>query len=59
MTPRAAKPVAGSPAVDTVFDELKSILARHAASFTVREGAVKNKRDYHLSYSEVATHRRP
>jgi hypothetical protein len=34
--------------LDTVFDDLKSILAKYAKPFTVREGAVKNKRDYHL-----------
>jgi hypothetical protein len=27
---------------------VKAILSRYATSFTVREGAVKNKRDYHL-----------
>ena len=49
MTPRlAAKPAASSADLDTVFDELKAILSRYATSFTVREGAVKNKRDYHL-----------
>ena len=49
MTPRAgAKPATPSAALDNVFDELKAILARYAPSFTVREGAVKNKRDYHL-----------
>ena len=37
-----------SASLDPVFDELKAILARHAKLFTVREGAVKNKRDYHL-----------
>jgi len=42
MTPRAAADL------DLVFDDLKSILSRHANSFTVREGYVKNKRDYHL-----------
>lgn len=49
MTARVtAKPAANPPALDAVFDELKAILARYASSFTVREGAVKNKRDYHL-----------
>lgn len=44
----AAKPAANPAALDAVFDELKAILTRYASSFTVREGAVKNKRDYHL-----------
>jgi len=34
--------------LDQVFDELKTIFIRHAKLFTVREGTVKNKRDYHL-----------
>src|SRR6516225_3529980 len=34
--------------LDTLFDELQSILARFAKPFTVREGYVRNKRDYHL-----------
>lgn len=34
--------------VDQVFDELRTVLARHAKLFTEREGMVKNKRDYHL-----------
>ena len=37
-----------STSLDQVFDELKAILARHARLFTVRDGLVKNKRDYHL-----------
>src|SRR5208337_3429255 len=37
-----------SASLDQVFDELKTILARHARLFTEREGMVKNKRDYHL-----------
>ena len=37
-----------SPSLDQVFDELKTILARHARLFTEREGMVRNKRDYHL-----------
>jgi len=37
-----------SAALDQVFDELKTILGRHAKLFTEREGVVKNKRDYHL-----------
>ena len=37
-----------SASLDQVFDELKTILARHARWFTEREGMVKNKRDYHL-----------
>ena len=37
-----------SASLDLVFDDLKAILARHAKLFTVREGTVKNKRDYHL-----------
>lgn len=49
MTARAAaKTAAQSSALDGVFDELKAILARYAESFTVHDGAVKNKRDYHL-----------
>lgn len=52
MTTRtAAKAAANATAKTTqedVFDELRAILARYAARFTVREGAVKNKRDYHL-----------
>ena len=49
MTGRtAAKPASKSVELDSVFDELKALLARYAPSFTVREGAVKNKRDYHL-----------
>jgi hypothetical protein len=34
--------------LDQIFDELKTLLARHARLFTEREGMVKNKRDYHL-----------
>lgn len=41
---KAVKPAS----LDQVFDELKTILARHARLFTEREGTVKNKRDYHL-----------
>jgi len=37
-----------SASLDQVFDELKTILSRHAKLFTEREGMVKNKRDYHL-----------
>jgi len=37
-----------SASLDQVFDELKTILGKHAKLFTEREGAVKNKRDYHL-----------
>jgi hypothetical protein len=54
MTPRAAakrtaaKPGANSFALDAVFDDLKAILVRYAPSFTVREGYVRDKRDYHL-----------
>jgi hypothetical protein len=49
MTPRAAaRPTAKSAGLDEVFEELKAVLVRYAPSFTVREGAVKNKRDYHL-----------
>jgi hypothetical protein len=40
----AAKPAD----LDSVFDDLKAILGKYAKPFTVREGAVKNKRDYHL-----------
>jgi hypothetical protein len=39
---------ATSPSLDTVFNELRLILSRNAAGFAVREGMVKNKRDYHL-----------
>jgi hypothetical protein len=42
------KPAADPTGLDETFDELKAILARYAKSFTVREGAVKSKRDYHL-----------
>jgi hypothetical protein len=49
MPPRtAAKSSAKSAQLDTVFDDIKAILAKYAKSFTVREGAVRNKRDYHL-----------
>src|SRR5215472_3580550 len=48
MPRSAAKPAAKPASLDSVFDDLKAILARHAKPFTVREGAVKNKRDYHL-----------
>jgi hypothetical protein len=37
-----------SLSLDSTFDDLKTILARYAKWFTVREGTVKNKRDYHL-----------
>jgi hypothetical protein len=37
-----------SASLDQVFDDLKTILGRHARLFTEREGTVKNKRDYHL-----------
>jgi len=37
-----------SLALDSTFDELKTILARHSKWFTVREDTVKNKRNYHL-----------
>ena len=42
------KPPAKAASLDTVFDDIKAILARHSKPFTVREGAVRNKRDYHL-----------
>lgn len=49
MTPHATTKAVAKPInLDAVFDELKAILNRYASSFTVREGAVKNKRDYHL-----------
>ena len=49
MTPRpASKPSANAPSLDSVFEELKAIVARYSKPFTVREGYVKNKRDYHL-----------
>jgi hypothetical protein len=48
MTPRTATQLFPKPALlDAVFDDLKAILAKYAKSFAVREGAVKNKRDYH------------
>jgi hypothetical protein len=34
--------------LDAVFDQVRSLLSRHAAYFDVREGLVRNKRDYHL-----------
>ena len=37
-----------SASLDQVFDELKTILARHSKLFTERDGMVRNKRDYHL-----------
>ena len=43
-----AREASKSASLDPVFDELKTILGRHARLFTVREGMVKNKRDYHL-----------
>ena len=43
MTARAA-----TTPLDTVFDELRAILSKYARTFTVREGAVRDKRDYHL-----------
>jgi hypothetical protein len=56
MTPRAAKsaakpaakPANTSAAIDSVFDDIKTLLVPYAPKFTVREGAVRNKRDYHL-----------
>jgi hypothetical protein len=49
MTPRvAAKPVADDASLDAVFDDIKALLVPYASKFTVREGAVRNKRDYHL-----------
>src|SRR5262252_9225700 len=44
----AAKSPAKPAALDAVFDDLRAILAKYAKSFTVRQGTVKNKRDYHL-----------
>jgi hypothetical protein len=43
-----ARVASKSASLYQVFDELKTILARHSKPFTVREGTVKNKRDYHL-----------
>ena len=43
-----AREASNSASLDQVFDELKTILGRHAGLFTEREGRVKNKRDYHL-----------
>jgi hypothetical protein len=34
--------------LDSVFDELKAVLASHAAGLAERTGTVKNKRDYQL-----------
>ena len=34
--------------LETVFDQMQEILARHAKLFTELTGQVKNKRDYHL-----------
>ena len=49
MTSRTSAKSPTKPApLDSVFDDIKAILARYAKSFSVREGAVKNKRDYHL-----------
>lgn len=53
MTPRsvakpAAKPAASNPSLDAVFDDIKALMVPYAPKFTVREGAVRNKRDYHL-----------
>jgi len=39
---------ANSSVLDSTFDALKSVLSPYARLFTVREGIVKNKRDYHL-----------
>jgi len=47
MSNRAASKSAGRD-LDAVFDQLREILSRHAKQFTVREGHVKDKRDYHL-----------
>ena len=44
----SAKSPAKAAQLDAIFDDIKAILAKYAKSFTVREGAVKNKRDYHL-----------
>jgi hypothetical protein len=44
----AAKPTPEPAKLEDVFDEFKAILARYAKSFSVREGTVKNKHDYHL-----------
>ena len=43
-----AKPATKTTQLDSVFDDIKAILSKYAKPFTVREGAVKNKRDYHL-----------
>jgi hypothetical protein len=48
MPSRTTKPAAKPAQLDAVFDDIKSILAKYAKLFTVREGAVRNKRDYHL-----------
>ena len=43
-----ASAVARAVPLETVFDQLQEILARHAKLFTELTGQVKNKRDYHL-----------
>jgi hypothetical protein len=43
-TPATAK----AASLDSVFDELKALLAAHAAGLAERTGGVKNKRDYQL-----------
>jgi len=39
---------ANSSELDSTFDALKSVLSPYARLFTVREGIVKDKRDYHM-----------
>ena len=47
--PMPAKAAAAKPSsLASVFDELKTILASHAAGLTERTGTVRNKRDYQL-----------
>ena len=46
---------AATTSPDTTFDELKAILQRYARHFSVREGYVRNKRDYHLILKKQVT----
>ena len=39
----------GAGDLDAVFDELEALLAKHVPPFKVRDGMVRNKRDYHLT----------
>jgi hypothetical protein len=44
----------GDLSLDSTFEDLKTILARYARWFAVREGMVRNKRDYHLVLEKPA-----